>query len=337
MSYLLIRAARSGNLAQVQERIAAGDNIEYRDKGTGRTALLEGVIGGYTEIVTWLLNKGADLSASCKAVTCDSLAWAALEGHAGLVQLLLEKGADPNRIPEKSFYGRSPLMGAAQGGYLAIVKILLRAGANPGFQDNAGQSALALARGARKNEVVDFLMTIEGADPAPPQAPPIIPWPSVTWEDSHPLHELQEPIPIPAEALPAQIVRGFILAMCHWETQAWQAERQAKSKGEPVEQIEAVVARSRKIVDAYCTGRKRVYQNLSYSSVPTYPSGLMMLAEKYPKPSRCEIITRNFDAKPNDWNAREILFVVFRKQEIWRIDSAMDRMIGAKEWSRMIL
>jgi uncharacterized protein len=49
-------------------------------------------------------------------------------GHAPVVSLLLEYGADPNRLNDK---GQSPLAGVVFKNEAEVIKILLEAGANP--------------------------------------------------------------------------------------------------------------------------------------------------------------------------------------------------------------
>ena len=107
MSLQLRRAAENGDVDKIRLRLDAGDDIESRDKGTGRTALLYAAIEGQAEAVRILLDYGADLHASCTAVGYDSLLWAVEQGHLELVKLFLGQGADPNHVPDNSFLGRT--------------------------------------------------------------------------------------------------------------------------------------------------------------------------------------------------------------------------------------
>ncbi|KAL4419244.1 hypothetical protein ABPG77_001182 [Micractinium sp. CCAP 211/92] len=75
------------------------------------------------------------------------LIYAAREGHAAVVQLLLESGAAPDAATAA---GRSTaLHRAAWMGHIDVVHTLLAAGATPGLQDADGQTALhkAVQRG----------------------------------------------------------------------------------------------------------------------------------------------------------------------------------------------
>jgi ankyrin repeat protein len=325
MSHFLRQAAASGNTEKLKERLAAGDDIESRDKGTGRTALLEAVIAGHRDAAALLIEKGADAGASCKAVGMDSLGWAVEIGHGELVEDLLALGMNPNRVPESSFLGATPLMIAAQRGHLGIARRLAEAGADPGALDRSGRSALALAEEGHHAELAAFLRTLPGSEPAPPPLPKIIPWPALDYDLGG---------PIPDGASPAQVARGFILAMYRWETAAHLAIEEADAKGAPSD-MNAALAQARAIRDLYCTAKKRAYSRASVGCPPYFAANLAMLAEEYPKPRRCEILTRNAADSPGDF--AEILFVLLQKQGRWRIDSAKNRLVGELSWSGMIL
>jgi ankyrin repeat protein len=107
-------------MEKLKARLDAGDDIESRDKGTGRTALLEAVIAGHRDAVTLLVEKGAEIGVSCKAVGMDCLGWAVEMGHGELVDDLLVLGMRPNCVPPSSFMGATPLMIAARQGFTDI-------------------------------------------------------------------------------------------------------------------------------------------------------------------------------------------------------------------------
>ena len=332
MSHLLRRAAESGDIDKLSLRLEAGDDIESRAKGTGRTALLEAVIAGHKNAVLFLLEKGADRLASCKAVGHDSLMWAVEQGNIELLELFLSRGAHPDRIPDNSFLGRTALMIAAQRGFPDIVKRLVDAGADARLADRSGSSALSLAKQAGHEEVAAFLLAISGAVPAPPPKPKLIPWPEVEWEDARlPGAEVS----IPDGATPAQIARAYILAMYRWETAAYKADK--KASGLNPAEFSAVLAEAVKIRDRYCTAKKRVYRRASIGYPPEFDESLALLSEEYPGQRKCEILTRNIEAEPGGSVYREILFTLIQKAGQWRIDSARQRLVGELSWDRVIL
>jgi hypothetical protein len=327
MSHLLRKAAESGNTDKLKARLDAGDDIESRDKGTGRTALLEAVIAGHRDAAALLIEKGADINACCKAVGMDCLGWAVETGHGELVDDLLGLGADPNRVPASSFLGATPLMIAAQRGHLDIAKHLARAGADPGVRDRSGRSALSLAEERKHAALAAFLKTLPGSEPPPPAAPEILPWPELDHEPGGPL---------PDGASPAQVVRSFILAMYRWETDAHRALEKERADGKHSD-MDAALAEARAIRDRYCTEKKRAYPRAGIGYPPDFDANLAMIGEDTPNPRRCEILTRNTAASPGDSDYREVLFVLLRKQGQWRIDSAKNRLVGQLSWNGMIL
>jgi len=71
-----------------------------------------------------------------------------------MVQLLLNRGADPNYISHDINYGTSALLFAAYKGYTTIVKSLLDRGADLSLSNDDGSSALMEAvRGNHKDTV----------------------------------------------------------------------------------------------------------------------------------------------------------------------------------------
>ena len=87
----LMTAARTGTLTAVKVLLANGARVEDKDERRGQTALI----------------------------------WATAEGHAPVVQALIDAGADfRTRVPS----GLTPLMFAAREGRLSVVRTLLKAG-----------------------------------------------------------------------------------------------------------------------------------------------------------------------------------------------------------------
>ncbi|XP_048865095.1 ankyrin repeat domain-containing protein 50 [Brienomyrus brachyistius] len=97
--------------------------------GEGRTPLHSMAWRGYSTAARLLLeSKGALVDLACRQQGATALCIAAQEGHALVVSVLLEKGANPEHV---DLYGRSPVKVAGKRGHLSIVKLLERAGAKP--------------------------------------------------------------------------------------------------------------------------------------------------------------------------------------------------------------
>jgi ankyrin repeat protein len=85
----LIKAARDGNIQQVQELITSGVNVNHHDG----SALNRAIYAGNQEIVELLIKAGADVNLGDKS-GFTSLAEAAYEGYTEIVRLLIDAGAD---------------------------------------------------------------------------------------------------------------------------------------------------------------------------------------------------------------------------------------------------
>lgn len=156
--YLLVLESRLDMATLLIEK--GGVPLESRDS-EGRTALHVASWQGCTELVDLLLKHGANPNAQDKAgrPPLHSVAWtdnaevgrrllqassvnidlachqgatalsiAAQEGHANIVAMLLERGANPNHVDK---YGRSPVKVAGKHGHFNIVRLLESFGAKP--------------------------------------------------------------------------------------------------------------------------------------------------------------------------------------------------------------
>ena len=149
-----IERARLGNARAVGLFLAAGMNVDARDRG-GLTALMAstGPWPSQTDVVCALLGAGADVNAR------DSEGKTALVNASGTVnahvmRLLLDGGADPNAQTNN---GWTPLMLAAQAGQANTVRVLLDAGADVNLRNAEGKTALTVAYRAEGNQVVPLL------------------------------------------------------------------------------------------------------------------------------------------------------------------------------------
>lgn len=162
----LHRASRLGNLAELQQLIAQGVNINSRadlaiDSGSFFLQLTPLMVaagsqdGATVETLRWLIEHGADLWARSQGGT--TAAWYAagkgvwLESHkcpvmhdrVDRLEYLLNLGLDPN---ECSNNGRSLLSEACRVGDRACVSLLLQRGANatPQFEPAEAQSSFQI-------------------------------------------------------------------------------------------------------------------------------------------------------------------------------------------------
>jgi ankyrin repeat protein len=177
-------ASSEGNTERVRTLIAAGHDVNARDRRHGTTALKAAAGRGRAETVRALLAAGADVRASKAGST--ALDVAVEGGHAEVVRILLEAGAPGGEqslvvaayrrhaavlevllaegISVRGEPGTAALAAAAQGNDVAIVRRLLEAGADPA-RPSEHQSALDAAA-AKGNADMIRLLLAKGARPS---------------------------------------------------------------------------------------------------------------------------------------------------------------------------
>ena len=339
-SHLLRQAAQRGDLVKIAARLQAGDALEGRHKGTGRTALLEAVIAGQAQAVSLLLERGADIQACCTAVGHTALEWAVVQGHGPIAQALLAQGAVPDRLGPHSFLGHNSLMLAAGLGNTDLVGLLLEAGADPAVCDHRGGNALAHAE-SRGHAQAAAMLRAAGAMPAP-SLPAVAPldWPALRWV---PASLTRASVPLPGDTTPQEIVRSYILASHDWEVSAWarsQAARPGADAGAeahaPAFSWDEVAARAEEIRALHCTPRKRQYPRAGIGATPAFTPQIALVEVAQPQASRAELLLR-YLAPEHFRQEYETVFVCLRRKGLWRIDSAKTRLQGSSDWGAVIL
>ena len=151
-------AARKGNTTEVKRLLLSG--MLDANRGYGillDTPLHEAANEGHRVMVQLLLDRGANPN---KAEKCGytPLHKAAFHGHKDVIKLLLDRGANPNKAEE---YGYTPLHKAAMNGHKAVAQLLLDRGAEVNMQNKYGLTPLHIAaHNAFKNrkEIVNILL-----------------------------------------------------------------------------------------------------------------------------------------------------------------------------------
>lgn len=125
------------------------------------TPLLIAADGGYTDIVEWLLHHGGANIEAQSIYGWTSLFLSCRKGYVEVVSSLLNRGADINRADNE---GCSPLMMAVREGRVRIVEILLsRPDIAINARDSKNRTALFIASYWGREEVVRLLLGA-GAD-----------------------------------------------------------------------------------------------------------------------------------------------------------------------------
>ncbi|XP_051566532.1 ankyrin repeat domain-containing protein 50-like isoform X1 [Myxocyprinus asiaticus] len=121
-------AAWQGDLEGIELLLKYGADTNAQDLD-GRPPLHSVAWRGHAAAGRLLLRaKGLNIDLACKQQGATALSIAAQEGHAEIVAMLLERGAEPDHV---DCYGRSPVNVAGKRGHFTIVRILESYGAKP--------------------------------------------------------------------------------------------------------------------------------------------------------------------------------------------------------------
>lgn len=147
---LLMLASRSGHEPVVAYLIARKASVSQRNR-YGDTALMAASLKGHVAAAQVLLANGAEVNPTGWA----PLHYAAFDGRTEMVRFLLDKGADKNAVAPNEF---TPLMLAVRNGHEEAAKALLYGDPDVNYKTrSAGDSALKLALQKGYAPVVDLL------------------------------------------------------------------------------------------------------------------------------------------------------------------------------------
>lgn len=317
MSKALLKAAAAGHNEQLQALLEAGAEIDFAEKGLGRTALIDAAIAGHIDTVRLLIDKGADLDRHDGVMGFTALGWAAHSDDRPILELLLEAGATVDLTGND--YQRSPLMVAALQGHAEVVAALLAAGADLQAQTRDGRNALSMAQ-ERGHAGVEALLLSHGARPPVVPEEVYLPWPPVAPDLSDVDH-----------SDPASVLRGYILAMNRWETDCHEHRKQVDIHDLDWDFIRAGMAQ---VFERFCTLKPRPQgRGNSIGWPPDYTPGEALVSIE-PKGRRAILMTRQEADGPMRY---EVLYTLVRTGDTWRLDSRKTRPWGTLEWEKGIL
>lgn len=125
--------------------------------------LFEGAKSNITKLMQLAIYWGADLDHE-DSDGWTALHWAARQRHAAAVQLLLEAGADIDKVnPDMETEGYTALHLVAEAGYPEIASLLIKMGADINKVDNDGYTPLMVAAAVERLGVMEILLNA-GAD-----------------------------------------------------------------------------------------------------------------------------------------------------------------------------
>jgi ankyrin repeat protein len=182
-----LNAARRGDVAAVAELLDEHPELIGHRNGLGQSAVLLAQYHRRPEVVTLLIDRGAELNVFEAAAVGDSarlrqlvaadaslvhsfsgdgftaLMLAAYFGHAAIVDELLARGADVSAVSRNPMRLQA-LHSAAAGGHLAVVRALVCGGADVNARQQHGFTPLHAAAANGAAAMVSYLLE-RGADP----------------------------------------------------------------------------------------------------------------------------------------------------------------------------
>ena len=156
----LLLACTNRSVRMVETLLKAGANPNTADSN-GQTPLMTCARTGSLDAVKLLLNHYTDVNSREAGHGQTALMWAAAEKNPGVVQALVERGADVNAKTES---GSTPLMFAAQSGDLKSAQILVAHGADVNSAATKYGNALTVATAGHYEDLALFLLE-NNADP----------------------------------------------------------------------------------------------------------------------------------------------------------------------------
>ena len=190
----LILAAASGNFSKLKQIVASGIDVNNARNEHNATPLFMAAHEKYTEIVKYLLEKGADPNIKIKLGATPLFVAVQKQPDVEIIESLLKAGADPNiqdhegstpliiaasengnkktaqllidhnaRVDLANDKNITALYFAAQNGYTQFVKILIDAGADTDIAMEQGATPLFIAAQLGHNKIAEMLIRA-GAD-----------------------------------------------------------------------------------------------------------------------------------------------------------------------------
>jgi ankyrin repeat protein len=154
----LVAAEESGDLSKLQSLLAAGGDVNARDDA-GDTLLMIAAKQGRLPIVEMLIKNKADIEATSLSYWhYTALAYACDIGNLGIIEALLDAGADPNRAISEGYMPMDRVIMSMAPDALACVKALFAHGAKMDVTDNNGDSPLIDAANYGETDVVKLLL-----------------------------------------------------------------------------------------------------------------------------------------------------------------------------------
>lgn len=148
-------AVRENDTKTVQKFLTQGNEINKYYSNKQYTLLHYAIKNNQTEMVKFLIKKGADLELEYEKQT--PLMYAIKLNLPNIISILVDQGADINNLNTEK---KSALIYCAQYGDLNMAKLLIEKGANRKYTDQKGQSAVDYAYKHSNKAVAKYLSSL---------------------------------------------------------------------------------------------------------------------------------------------------------------------------------
>lgn len=167
---LIARAIWCDDLELVTKLMEKGADLTLASPEDGLYPLHWAAASGRSEMILYVFPQNTDMNAKAKGgfspEGTPALTAAAYYGYWGSAEALLERGADINGKPDKDNRTYPPLFAASFSGHTETVEFLLKQGANASYVSSDGHNALSMAASGLfgVTEKVAKLLVDKGAD-----------------------------------------------------------------------------------------------------------------------------------------------------------------------------
>jgi len=148
-----VECAKKGDIEATKLFLSEGIDINAKNE-KGQTALMRAAEYQRTEVVTLLLEKGADVHLRSNQHERTAFMEAASSGNCVIIKQLAERGAEINARDHTNY---TPLHFACMWGHVEAVKLLIELGANLEIEDVTGVTPMIIAEQNGNSEVVQIL------------------------------------------------------------------------------------------------------------------------------------------------------------------------------------
>jgi ankyrin repeat protein len=148
----IFEASALGRIGRTREILASDPNLVHAWSADGFSALHLAAFTGHSDIVQFLLERGAvPIAPSRNHMAVHPLHSAAAGGHQAAAELLLSYGAQPNA---RQHGGWTAVHSSAASGDASLTSLLMTHGADPTLKADDGRSAIDLAHEKGHTEVL---------------------------------------------------------------------------------------------------------------------------------------------------------------------------------------